>query len=99
LGGGVACNTRLQEMAMKMCEERPERLDDKEVGETKFFCPERSLLVDNGAMIAYLGEIIFNSEVKMSCSNGGHIVWGEKNIKKVDILPKQRTDQVNVTWR
>lgn len=45
LGGGVACNSRFQEMARKMCEER----------EAKFFCPPNNLLVDNAGMIAYLG--------------------------------------------
>ncbi|MEJ2267844.1 MAG: KEOPS complex N(6)-L-threonylcarbamoyladenine synthase Kae1 [Nanoarchaeota archaeon] len=51
LGGGVACNSRLQEMCKIMCKERIEK--------TKFFCPGKSLLVDNGAMIAFLGEIMF----------------------------------------
>lgn len=54
LGGGVACNTRLQEMCRIMCSERG----------CKFFVPENSLLVDNGAMIAFLGEIIWNSVCK-----------------------------------
>lgn len=45
LGGGVACNKRLQEMCKIMCEERG----------VKFFCPDSSLLVDNAGMIAYLG--------------------------------------------
>ncbi|MCX6748383.1 MAG: UGMP family protein, partial [Candidatus Pacearchaeota archaeon] len=49
LGGGVACNTRLQEMCRIMCEERG----------AKLFCPENSLLVDNPGMIAYTGEIMF----------------------------------------
>ncbi|MBS3078304.1 hypothetical protein J4412_02265 [Candidatus Pacearchaeota archaeon] len=53
LGGGVACNSRLQDMAKRMCEERG----------AKSFCPEKSLLVDNGAMIAYLGEIMFKSGI------------------------------------
>lgn len=79
LGGGVACNSRLQEMGKIMCSERG----------AKFFCPDRSLLVDNGAMIAYLGEIMFNSGVKLE---------GDE-IKNVDILPRQRTDEVLVTWR
>jgi N6-L-threonylcarbamoyladenine synthase len=51
LGGGVGCNIRLQEMCRIMCSERG----------CKFFVPENSLLVDNGAMIAYLGEIIYDS--------------------------------------
>jgi len=77
LGGGVACNTRLQEMCKIMCEERG----------AKFFCPERPLLVDNAAMIAYLGEIMFNSGIKFI------------DLEKVDIDARERTDQVEVSWK
>jgi tRNA A37 threonylcarbamoyltransferase TsaD len=55
----------------------------------KFFCPDRSLLVDNAAMIAYLGEIMFKSGIKFS----------EKDLKKVDIHPRERTDDVEVNWK
>jgi N6-L-threonylcarbamoyladenine synthase len=79
LGGGVACNSRLQEMCKTMCEERG----------AKFFCPNPPLLVDNAAMIAFLGEIMFNSGIKFS----------GKAIEKLDIQPRQRTDNVEVTWR
>lgn len=75
LGGGVACNSRLQEMARIMCKERG----------AKFFCPSRDLLVDNGAMIAYTGEIMFKSSKKKPAS--------------VDIDARERTDQVDVKWR
>jgi len=74
LGGGVACNSRLKEMCQIMCKER----------NAKCFIPDNSLLVDNAAMIAYLGEIEFKAGVKTD------------NTK---ILPHWRTDQVNVTWR
>jgi len=77
LGGGVACNSRLQEMCKIMCKERG----------AKFFCPDRLLLVDNGAMIAFLGEIMFKKKI-----------YGE-NLDKIDIKPKQRTDDVGVEWR
>ncbi|MCH8329548.1 MAG: N(6)-L-threonylcarbamoyladenine synthase Kae1 [Nanoarchaeota archaeon] len=77
LGGGVACNSRLQEMCEIMCKERG----------AKFFCPEKSLLVDNGAMIAFLGEIMFKSGMK------------EKNLDKIDIKPRQRTDDVEIVWK
>jgi glycoprotease/Kae1 family metallohydrolase len=77
LGGGVACNSRLQEMCRIMCEERG----------AKFFCPERQFLVDNGAMISFLGEILFN--------NGSY----PKNMEEVDILPRQRTDDLVITYR
>jgi N6-L-threonylcarbamoyladenine synthase len=55
LGGGVACNTRLQEMCKIMCKERG----------AKFFVPEKPLLVDNAGMIAYLGEIMFKKGIKI----------------------------------
>ena len=47
LGGGVGCNLRLQEMARIMCKERG----------AKFYVPENQYLVDNGAMIAWLGAL------------------------------------------
>ncbi|HJO14442.1 MAG TPA: KEOPS complex N(6)-L-threonylcarbamoyladenine synthase Kae1 [Candidatus Pacearchaeota archaeon] len=77
LGGGVGCNARLQEMCKLMCEERG----------AKFFVPERSLLVDNGAMIAYLGEIIFNAGIKV------------EDVDNLDIDSRQRTDMVDVRWK
>lgn len=78
LGGGVACNSRLQEMCKIMCSER--------ITKTKFFCPERPLLVDNAAMIAFTGEIMFNSGISVKP-------------EKVEVKPRERTDQVEVTWR
>lgn len=80
LGGGVACNSRLQEMCKIMCEERG----------CKFFVPERPLLVDNGAMIAYLGEIMAKAKANM---------FSHTELDKVDIDPRQRTDQVDVNWK
>lgn len=77
LGGGVGCNARLQEMCKIMCKERG----------AEFFCPSRDLLVDNAAMIAYLGEIMF--------ANGDY----SKNIDNVEIKPRERTDDVEVNWR
>ena len=79
LGGGVACNSRLQEMCRTMCKERG----------AKFFCPDKSLLVDNGAMIVFLGEIMFKKGIKFE----------EKEISKVDIKPRQRTDQVEIRYK
>lgn len=76
LAGGVACNSRLQEMCKIMCKERG----------CKFFVPERPLLVDNGAMIAFLGEIMFKAGIK-------------KKINEVDIAPRERTDDVIVSWK
>ena len=88
LGGGVACNSRLQEMCKKMCEERG----------VKFFCPERPLLVDNAAMIAYLGEIIFNKEKARKNSQKSNIFFPNE-LNKADIFPRQRTDDVVVSWK
>ena len=62
-----------------MCEERG----------AKCFVPPNDLLTDNGAMIAYLGEIIFNK---------GLGIRG-KEIDGLDINPKERTDDVNVLWK
>lgn len=76
LGGGVACNSRLQEMCKLMCKER----------KAKFFCPEKPLLVDNGGMIAFTGEIMFKAGIKTSP-------------EKIEVKPRERTDDVKVTWR
>lgn len=81
LGGGVACNSRLQEMCKIMCSERKNK--------TKLFVPDNSVLVDNGAMIAFLGEIMFKSGIKISYTK----------IKNLDIKPRQRTDEVDVKWK
>ena len=76
LGGGVGCNKRLQEMCRIMCEERG----------AKFFCPENSLLVDNGAMIAYTGELMFKKGIKIKPFD-------------LEVKPRERTDDVEVNWR
>jgi len=55
LGGGVACNTRLQEMCKIMCKERG----------CKFFVPSKDLLVDNAAMIAFQGELQIKEAVPL----------------------------------
>jgi N6-L-threonylcarbamoyladenine synthase len=79
LGGGVACNKRLQEMCRIMCVER----------RAKLFVPSKDLLTDNGAMIAFLGEIMFNKGIKVS----------ENKIEELGIKPRQRTDDIDVKWR
>ena len=76
LGGGVGCNARLQEMCKIMCEER----------KAKFFCPIKSLLVDNAGMIAFTGEIMFNAGIK-------------ETIDTIEVKPRERTDEVEVIWR
>ncbi len=79
LGGGVGCNSRLQEMCKIMCKER----------DAKFFCPEKQFLIDNGAMIAFLGELMLNSGIKVS----------PKELDKVDIKPRLRADEIEANWR
>jgi len=79
LGGGVGCNSRLQEMCKIMCEERG----------CKFFVPSRDLLTDNGSMIAFTGEILFN--------NGEYIT--PDKLDEIDINPRQRTDEVEIKYR
>ncbi len=76
LGGGVACNSRFQEMCKIMCLERG----------AKFFCPAREFLIDNGAMIAFTGEIMFKSGVRESAES-------------IKVKPRERTDDVDVVWR
>jgi len=75
LGGGVACNRRLQEMAQVMCSER----------NANCYIPPNALLVDNGAMIAWLGLLEYLSGVRMAPS--------EPLIK-----PYERTDDIIVSW-
>ena len=77
LGGGVACNKRLQEMCKIMCEER----------NASFFVPEDSLLVDNGAMIAFTGELQIKEAIPLN------------HIDKLDIKPRQRTDDVEIKYK
>jgi len=79
LGGGVSCNKRLQEMGAIMCRERG----------AKFFCPERSVLVDNGAMIAWLGVLNRHHSVKWDKVEGN---------PQISIFPYERTDDIEVDW-
>jgi N6-L-threonylcarbamoyladenine synthase len=62
-------------MAKVMCQER----------EARFYCPPSSVLVDNAAMIAWTGIIMFNAGNKISTENA-------------DIRPYERTDDVMVNW-
>jgi N6-L-threonylcarbamoyladenine synthase len=76
LGGGVACNARLREMVSQMAEERG----------AKLYCPEKSLCIDNGAMIALLGLLMHESGVRMG-------------MDETVIDQRFRTDEVDVLWR
>jgi len=76
LGGGVAANKRLQNMVDKMAIDRGARS----------FVPSKDLCIDNGAMIAWLGLLMYNSGIRM-------------NIENSFIDQRFRTDMVDVSWR
>lgn len=76
LGGGVAQNTRLRNMIDTMAKERG----------AKMFVPDRRFCMDNGAMIARLGDLMYASGVRM-------------DIKDTIVRQRFRTDEVPVTWR
>jgi len=76
LGGGVACNTRLRNMVQTMAHERGAR----------FFVPTRELCIDNGAMIAWLGLIMYKGGVRMELQDS-------------TVDQRYRTDMVEVFWR
>jgi N6-L-threonylcarbamoyladenine synthase/N6-L-threonylcarbamoyladenine synthase/protein kinase Bud32 len=76
LGGGVASNKRLREMVQIMATDRG----------ANFFVPSRDVCVDNGAMIAWLGFLMYESGMRMS-------------IDESVINQRFRTDMVEVHWR
>ncbi len=76
LGGGVASNARLRSMVSSMAADRGAR----------FFVPEKKLCIDNGAMIAWLGFLMYASGIRMEIQDTG-------------INQRFRTDMVAVTWR
>ncbi len=76
LGGGVASNNRLCNMVNIMAKER----------NASFFVPEKTLCIDNGAMIAWLGVLMNNSGIRMK-------------VEDSYINQRFRTDMVDVTWR
>lgn len=76
LGGGVAANSRLREMATIMAGERGARC----------FAPPPRLCVDNGAMIAVLGEMMLDAGATTPLEESG-------------VMQRFRTDEVEVTWR
>jgi N6-L-threonylcarbamoyladenine synthase/protein kinase Bud32 len=76
LAGGVAINKRLQEMIKTMADEHGAR----------FFIPQKDVLGDNGAMIAWAGVLRYNS--------------GERQkIEDTAVRQRFRTDEVDVKWR
>ncbi len=76
LGGGVACNQRLRTMVRAMAEGR----------NAAMFAPERSVCVDNGAMIAWTGYL-------------AHASGRSVPVEASAIEPRQRTDLVEAPWR
>jgi len=76
LGGGAAQNQRLQEMVRTMAEARG----------AEMFVPDRRLCMDNGAMIAWLGHLMYDSGIRM-------------RIEDTVVRQRFRTDEVRVTWR
>jgi N6-L-threonylcarbamoyladenine synthase len=76
LGGGVVQNKRLQEMVARMAAERGGEM----------FVPDRTLCMDNGAMIAWTGLIMYQGGVRMT-------------VQDTMINQRFRTDEVEVTWR
>ncbi|KAG9508416.1 putative tRNA N6-adenosine threonylcarbamoyltransferase, partial [Fragariocoptes setiger] len=77
LVGGVGCNERLQEMMTIMAKERGSRV----------YATDERFCVDNGAMIAQAGYLMFKFGYKM-------LDWTETSITQ-----RFRTDEVSVTWR
>jgi N6-L-threonylcarbamoyladenine synthase len=76
LGGGVASNKRLRGMVQTMAKDRG----------AHFFVPSRDVCIDNGAMIAWLGLLMYHSGCRM-------------RIDDSLINQRFRTDMVEVTWR
>ena len=74
--GGVGCNLRLQEMMNTMCLERG----------AKLYATDESFCIDNGAMIAQAGYLMYNSGITTP-------------LKDTWITQRYRTDDVHVTWR
>jgi N6-L-threonylcarbamoyladenine synthase len=79
LVGGVGCNERLQEMMDLMAKERGARL----------CATDERYCIDNGAMIAHTGSLMYESGFRADMSN-----W-----KEFAITQRFRTDEVDVTWR
>ena len=75
LCGGVSANKRLREMLKVMSEEQG----------AEFHMPEFKLCGDNGAMIAWLGLLMYDE-------------FGAMDISETGIIQKFRTDEVDIPW-
>ncbi|NLK25100.1 MAG: bifunctional N(6)-L-threonylcarbamoyladenine synthase/serine/threonine protein kinase [Euryarchaeota archaeon] len=76
LGGGVVQNKRLRAMVGTMAKERGARM----------YVPEPKLCVDNGAMIAWAGQIMHRAGIRMS-------------VQDTKVNQRFRTDEVEIPWR
>ena len=76
LGGGVACNSRLQKMAAIMCRER----------HAKSFCPPKEFLIDNGGMIAYLGLLQHKAGEKVSVNKANIMPYERTDDVKINYI-------------
>lgn len=74
--GGVGCNERLQEMMNCMAEERG----------AKLFATDERFCIDNGAMIAHTGCLMFDSGLSFP-------------LKDSTVSQRFRTDAVDAVWR
>ena len=75
LCGGVAANSRLREMVSKMADEHY----------ANFYMPPMKYCGDNGAMIAWMGQLSYEYN-------------GPDTIENTQVIQKYRTDQVDVPW-
>lgn len=75
LCGGVSANSRLREMLKVMADEHY----------AKFYMPEMKYCGDNGAMIAWLGQLTYK-------------YFGAVDISDTSIIQRFRTDEVDVPW-
>ena len=75
LCGGVAANSRLREMVSIMAEEHF----------AEFYMPPMKYCGDNGAMIAWMGQLMHKSGFR-------------QEIEDTTVIQKYRTDQVDVPW-
>lgn len=75
LCGGVAANSRLRDMVSVMCNEHY----------ADFYIPPPKYCGDNGAMIAWMGQLMYKN---------GLI----KGLEDTNVIQKFRTDQVDVPW-
>ena len=74
--GGVGCNKRLQEMMNTMCEER----------DAKLYATDEKFCIDNGAMIAQAGYLMFKAGITTP-------------LHESTVSQRFRTDEVPVIWR